>query len=83
MLHARPTIQERDIANGRSSSISLGSRSLGAAVPGGDQLPDYFAKEVLRLTMRSASELEGILSEVSRSVWPFLACSTNGQRQPR
>lgn len=62
--------KDKDVTIGRSSSISLGSRSLGASVPAGDQLPDYFAKEVLRVTMRSASELEGILSEVSRSVCP-------------
>lgn len=45
--------------------MSVGSS---APVAGGD-LPDYFAREVLKLTIRSASELGAVLSEVSSAAF--------------
>eukprot|EP00752_Nemacystus_decipiens_P002985 g2769.t1 len=56
----RQWLEDKDAPNSRASSISVGS---GARAAGCD-LPDYFAREVLKLTMRSASELEAVLSEV-------------------
>eukprot|EP00903_Cladosiphon_okamuranus_P007617 g7386.t1 len=51
-----------DASNSRASSTSMGSGALAAGV----DLPDFFAREVLKLTMRSASEIEAVLSEVGR-----------------
>lgn len=59
-ININDTKQEKEAANGRVSSISLAS-----APATGSDLPDYLAKEVLKLITRSAAELEAILSEVS------------------
>ncbi|CAM9879077.1 unnamed protein product [Pylaiella littoralis] len=55
----RQWLEEKGTANGRVSSIGRGS-----APATGSDLPDYLAKEVLKMTTRSAAELEAILSEV-------------------
>lgn len=56
-------MQDKEGSNGRFSSISMGS----AATPPSD-LPDYLAREVLKLTVRSAVELEAVWAQV----WPLV-----------
>ncbi|CAM9539709.1 unnamed protein product [Scytosiphon promiscuus] len=47
--------------DGRASSVGAGSD---AFAPAAGDVADYLAKEVLKLTMRSAAELEAVLTEV-------------------
>lgn len=53
------SFQEKESGNGRASTVSMGS----GAPPAGE-LPDYLAKEVVKITVRSAVELEAVWTQV-------------------
>lgn len=57
----RTSAQEKDALDGRASSVGAGPEAI---APAAGELADYLAKEVLKLTMRSAAELEAVLTEV-------------------
>lgn len=63
--------------DGRMSSISMGRYS-NATVPMDVTIPDYLAREVLKLTVNSAEELEAVWSQVCcEGVGCF--CAANSQ----